>query len=146
MPRSFLLRFQEECLSETEAGGDSGTKTVTKVHHEGHDLDHTDVGVRHAVMMTTVTRIAREGTDKYETYSRMHAIDRRSAMPATKTMTEVKKESPDDDAGWSVSEAAIPRSRPARNASTRTVTAVRAEADDRDDDRHRPYHAITACS
>jgi hypothetical protein len=98
MVQSFLLRFQEQCLSEDSLCVQGGTKTVTRVLQEGHDQDHHSGCFRHSLAMSTVTKVAQEGTDKHV---------------AT---------------GY--------------HASTKTATAVRAEADDRDDERHRPYYAI----
>ncbi len=148
MPKSFLLRFQEECLPEDTPGIHCGTKTATKVMKEGHDLQCIDIHALSRAAAPTTTRVAKDGTDKFEAKANamMHAITHQSISKATKTMTEVKAESPDNDDRQTVSVRAIPRPDETSNATTMTVTAIRAEATDRDDHRNQPFHAIRSCS
>jgi hypothetical protein len=142
MPTSFLLRFQEECVSKDIPGTHCDTKTLTKIKHEGNDLQSTEIYALSRLATYTETRVAREGTDKFDANNRMHAIKHHSMVMATKTMTEVKAESPDQDDRRSVSMRAIPPLYAASNGTTKTSTAVRAETDDRDADRHQPFHVI----
>ena len=145
MPKSFLLRFQEDCLSEDTPGIHCGTKTVTRVYREGYDQQSIALHALSRATTGTNTKIAKEGQDKSQAYTGMHAINRQSMVTATNNMTRSKVESPDDDSR-ATSVRAIPRSGGARNAATMTATGIKAEATDKDVGRNHLFYAIKPCS
>lgn len=146
MPNAFLLRFQEFCVESITAGVQCGTKTDTRVR--GEQSDNDAVAADHAALppasgaagTMTKTSVEREtgGQDQDRCEAAMRAI------PGSGTRTKVKREQPDHAPGEAAS-LVLPSLLNTPMAQTKTVTAVRAEADDNDPKR-AILHAIPKCS
>lgn len=141
MAKAFLLRFQEECLSEDASTYANQTATKILNEGEGDKLSNSLLALPNR-NTGTETRIKQESTD-FTQAERYQALLGPIGNMGTKTLTEVKTEASDQDAD-SGAMRAIPRP----NASltiTKTATAINAEASD-EDDRQRSYYAIQRCS
>lgn len=115
-PTAFLLRFQESCLSDQVIATAAGTRTETRVLAEQQDSDACPTDYR--------TLVGQVGS-----------------CPPTRTL--IRAESPDyesADHGFS-----IPRRPAIPSCATKTITYVRAEADD-NDPRQPTLNAIPRCS
>lgn len=146
MPTTFLLRYQEFCLTDETADICCGTKTDTRVRAEQPDND------AHAAPLAvlprtscsggtmTKTSIAREsgGQDQDWSESQMRVF------AGTHTKTKIKGEHAGDFAPCEAGVLAVPRPSAATVAQTKTVTAVKAEADD-NDPRRTSLQAIPKC-
>ncbi|HEV3439738.1 MAG TPA: hypothetical protein VG122_20400 [Gemmata sp.] len=149
MRTAFLLRFQEFCVEEPSLEVSSGTATNTRVRAEQPDTDTSTGG--HSTFPRSVdaggtkikNSIDREsgGTDADRSETQIRAV----LLPATgtATRTKVKREQPDLDS--EAAARAIPWPTTAPIAQTKTVTYIRAEADD-SDPRQASLNAIPKCS
>jgi len=115
MALAFVLRFQDYCAENDVEAVRCGTQTSTKIQGEQPDLDPTGLG------FVAVPQIE----------------------AGTMTGTRIKSEQPDADRNSSAN--AIPTVANDLLMGTRTVTAVRAEADD-EDPRKCQLQAIPRCS
>ena len=115
MALAFLLRFQEDCAENDVETVRCGTQTMTKIQGEQPDLDPTDSNFRAG--------------------SQIEA--------GTQTGTRIWTEQPDADRNSTAN--AIPTVADDPLMGTKTVTAVRAEADDEDPGKCR-LQAIPKCS
>jgi hypothetical protein len=155
MPNAFLLRYQEFCVEYISARGHCGTKTDARVHGEQSDNNPVAVpsalpSVSRAGGTMTKTSIDREtgGQDQDRWEGRMRAIHRwegrMRAIPGSDASMKGKQEQPDPPhceaaSGDVASLLMLPV------AQTKTITAVHAEADDKDPKR-ADLHVIPRCS
>ena len=145
---AFLLRYQEFCAGASSCVGDALRPLA--VHREAvsgcvwEPTGQRDAGEPATGTMTKISTDTEQGDrDQDRTTAGLHAIpatDR--SLLAAKTQTRIEREQPDRACG----EAARAIPWPGAPAGlTKTSTAVRAEADDRDPKRSA-LEAIPKCS
>lgn len=117
MATAFLLRFQEDCFENDAGALHCGTQTSTKIQGEQPDPDPADPGFL--------------------------AVPRSPIEAGTITGTRINTEQSDTDRHSAAS--AIPTANNDLSMATKTITAVRAEADDRDPGKCR-IQMIPRCS
>jgi hypothetical protein len=147
MPTAFLLRFQEFCVTDEMPDVQCGTKTDTRIRAEQPDTDPSTVPLavlpRAAFSAGTMTKTSVDneagGRDQDRSECQMRVF------ADTRTRTKIKGEHSGDFAPGEVGVLAVPRSPSVAVGQTKTITAVKAEADD-NDPRHGGLQAIPKCS
>lgn len=146
MPTAFLLRFQDLCSSSESQG--TPCILVSEVsegnEQQDHDLYVSDSILAHPSLSDgtmTKTGIEREagGQDQDRTESQMRVFARSG------TKTKIKGEHSGDFTLGETTALSFFRSHPQAVAQTKTITAVKAEADDNDPKRG-VLQAIPTCS
>lgn len=146
MPIAFLLRYQEFCMTDETLDVRCGTKTDTRIRAEHGDNDAAAAAAAFPRTATsggtmTKTSVANEagGRDQDSPEAQMRVF------AGTRTRTKIKGEHAGDLANSESSILAVPRPPTPMAAQTKTVTFVKAEADDNDLSRVF-LQAIPLCS
>ncbi len=99
MTTAFILRFQEECMSDDTDDISASTMTTTKINSEQPDAAPPHASYSALLAGTaTITRVATEQGDR-DRASGSTIIPRRMLEMGTKTMTAIRAEISDSDPG-----------------------------------------------